>query len=119
MRIHSGWATFIAGALLLSGCAGERIEMATSTPSQVSASAAAVRAKELRIGAPYATSSKADVIRRGIALDVPFVRTLSCMKPAGEGHCGTCSKCRERHDAFVEAGVADGTTYASVEFTRL
>ncbi len=51
MRIHSGWATFIAGALLLSGCAGERIEMATSTPSQVSASAAAGRAKELRIGA--------------------------------------------------------------------
>ena len=24
-------------------------------------------------------------------------------------HCGVCSKCRERHDAFVEAGIADPT----------
>jgi 7-cyano-7-deazaguanine synthase in queuosine biosynthesis len=33
-------------------------------------------------------------------------------------HCGTCSKCRERHDAFVEAGVADTTTYADTSFLR-
>jgi 7-cyano-7-deazaguanine synthase len=33
------------------------------------------------------------------------------MKP-GDGHCGTCSKCRERHDAFREAGVDDPTEYA-------
>jgi len=75
-------------------------------------------AHDIRIDAPYATSSKADVIRKGIALGVPFEHTLSCMKPAGETHCGTCSKCRERHDAFVDAGVSDETTYASVEFTR-
>jgi len=75
-------------------------------------------AHDLRIDAPYATSSKADVIRRGIALGLPLEYTLSCMKPAGEGHCGTCSKCRERHEAFLEAGVADPTVYASVAFTR-
>jgi 7-cyano-7-deazaguanine synthase len=75
-------------------------------------------AHPLEVDAPYASSSKADVIRRGIALGVPFELTLSCMKPAGQTHCGTCSKCRERHDAFLEAGVADPTTYASVEFTR-
>jgi 7-cyano-7-deazaguanine synthase in queuosine biosynthesis len=27
-------------------------------------------------------------------------------------HCGVCSKCRERHDAFLEAGIADPTPYA-------
>ena len=75
-------------------------------------------AHALQIDAPYAQSSKADVIRRGIALGVPFELTLSCMKPVGSMHCGTCSKCRERHDAFVEAGVRDPTTYDSVAFTK-
>jgi 7-cyano-7-deazaguanine synthase len=82
-------------------------------------------AHDIRIDAPYATSTKADVIRTGLALGVPFEFTLSCMKPVvrevqevREVHCGTCSKCRERHDAFVEIGVSDPTTYASVEFVR-
>ena len=75
-------------------------------------------AHDLEVEAPFATSSKAEVIRKGIALGVPFEHTLSCMKPAGEQHCGTCSKCRERHDAFVEAGVPDPTVYENVAFTR-
>ncbi len=72
----------------------------------------------LRIDAPYAASSKSDVIRRGAALGVPFELTLSCMKPAGLRHCGTCSKCRERHEAFAAAGFPDPTTYESEVFTR-
>jgi 7-cyano-7-deazaguanine synthase len=75
-------------------------------------------AHALQIDAPYANSSKTDVIRKGAALGVPFESTLSCMKPVGTMHCGTCSKCRERHDAFLDAGIADPTTYDSVMFTR-
>jgi 7-cyano-7-deazaguanine synthase len=75
-------------------------------------------AHDLRVDAPYATSSKADIVRKGLALGVPFEFTLSCMKPAGDRHCGTCSKCRERHDAFLDAGVGDPTTYDSEVFTR-
>jgi len=56
--------------------------------------------------------SKAEVIRRGAALGVPFELTLSCMNPQpGPRHCGACSKCRERHDAFVAAGLTDPTVY--------
>ena len=94
-----------------------------ATPAFRAAMAAALSlglARPLHIDAPYATTSKADVIRRGAALGVPFELTLSCMNPpfdpAGSPsalHCGECSKCRERHDAFVAAGVADPTAYAS------
>src|SRR5262249_25606271 len=78
-------------------------------------------AHDLRIDAPYADTSKSDVIRKGAALGVPFALTLSCMAPSGDAdamHCGVCSKCRERHDAFVEAGVEDPTTYADQRFVR-
>jgi 7-cyano-7-deazaguanine synthase len=79
-------------------------------------------AHDLQVDAPFAAMQKADVIRRGAAIGVPFELTLSCMSPVAGSplprHCGTCSKCRERHDAFVEVGVADPTEYESVAFTK-
>jgi 7-cyano-7-deazaguanine synthase len=66
----------------------------------------------IAIEAPYAQRHKADVIRMGAGLQVPLELTLSCMQPVNGMHCGRCSKCRERRDAFVEAGVAYPTTYA-------
>jgi 7-cyano-7-deazaguanine synthase len=66
----------------------------------------------IAIDAPYSHLHKAEVIRRGAALGVPFELTLSCMQPVGGSHCGRCSKCRERRDAFLEAGIVDPTKYA-------
>lgn len=66
----------------------------------------------IRIDAPLLAMRKADVIRRGRTLGVPFELTLSCMQPRDMRHCGRCSKCRERRDAFREAGVEDPTEYA-------
>jgi 7-cyano-7-deazaguanine synthase len=67
----------------------------------------------LRIEAPFASLHKEDVIRLGASLGVPFELTVSCMKPSGGSHCGLCSKCRERRDAFAAAGIADPTEYAT------
>jgi len=82
--------------------------------------------RRLQIEAPYADTEKAEVIRRGAALGVPFELTLSCMNPPESAlsslqsalHCGECSKCRERHDAFIEAGIADPTAYVSTANLR-
>ncbi|MDE3155076.1 MAG: 7-cyano-7-deazaguanine synthase [Acidobacteriota bacterium] len=70
-------------------------------------------AHPLTIDAPFADRHKSDVILIGRELGVPFDLTLSCMSPEGGGHCGRCSKCRERHDAFHEAGLPDPTIYAT------
>lgn len=66
----------------------------------------------LQVDAPFMTTHKHDVVRLGVALGVPLALTLSCMNPQQGQHCGRCSKCRERRDAFREAGVADPTGYA-------
>jgi 7-cyano-7-deazaguanine synthase len=69
-------------------------------------------AHDLEIAAPFLEKRKADVTRLGVELGVPLALTLSCMNPREGRHCGTCSKCRERRDAFLAAGVEDATTYA-------
>jgi 7-cyano-7-deazaguanine synthase len=70
-------------------------------------------AHEIGIDAPFAGMHKSDVVRLGLELGVPLELTLSCMNPDGGRHCGLCSKCRERRDAFIQAGVADPTAYAT------
>ena len=71
---------------------------------------------DVRIAAPFRTLGKAEVVGLGRSLGVPFELTLSCMSPVPDGasavHCGRCSKCRERLQAFDEAGVADPADYA-------
>jgi 7-cyano-7-deazaguanine synthase len=70
-------------------------------------------AHALEIAAPLVTMHKADVVKLGAELGVPLELTLSCMNPSDGRHCGMCSKCRERRDAFREAGVEDRTEYAT------
>ena len=70
-------------------------------------------AHEIGIAAPFAEMHKSDVVRLGLELGVPLELTLSCMNPVRGVHCGRCSKCRERRDAFIEIGAPDPTEYVT------
>ena len=79
-----------------------------ATPAFLAAMSSALSlglAHPIAIDAPFAGMSKAEVIRLGRDLGVPLALTLSCMNPAGGQACRRCSKCRERIDAFAEAGI--------------
>ena len=57
---------------------------------------------------PLIALTKADIIRRGLALGVDFSLTYSCYDPAPDGApCLRCDACQLRQKGFAEAGVTD------------
>jgi 7-cyano-7-deazaguanine synthase len=75
------------------------------------ATRAGVEGRPLRILAPLLELSKADIIRRGLALGVNYGLTLSCYDPQPDGRpCGRCDSCRLRAKGFSEAGAVDPAT---------
>lgn len=67
--------------------------------------------RAVRIVAPLLGDTKADIVRRGHALGVPFALTLSCYDPAPRAGrwraCGRCDACRLRARGFQQAGLLD------------
>ena len=61
------------------------------------------------VEAPYRGGSKSQLIRTHSHL--PLELSLTCVAPSNGKHCGDCNKCRERREAFAEAGVQDKTRY--------
>jgi len=67
-----------------------------------------------KIHAPLITLTKAEIIRRGLALGIDYGLTHSCYDPTPEGlACGRCDSCRFRLKGFAEAGATDPLRYAS------
>jgi len=65
-------------------------------------------ARRLKIHAPLIELTKAQIIRRGLALGVDYALTSSCYDPGPEGApCGGCDSCVLRQKGFAEAGEAD------------
>lgn len=63
---------------------------------------------KLKIHTPLLHLSKADIVRLGVELGVPFGLTHSCYDPTPGGEpCGACDSCLLRAKGFREAGVAD------------
>jgi 7-cyano-7-deazaguanine synthase len=65
-----------------------------------------------RIVAPLIGLTKADIVRRGVELGVPFELTHSCYDPEDGAACGRCDSCRIRRRGFEAAGVSDPIPYA-------
>ena len=66
--------------------------------------------KEIQLRRPYVGIDKAEIVRVGAALGVPYEETWSCYK-GSDMHCGVCGTCVERREAFDLAGVEDPTAY--------
>ena len=76
------------------------------------ATKAGVEGERFHVRTPLIELSKAQIIRRGMALGVDYSLTVSCYQADAEGRaCGRCDSCRLRAKGFAEAGVADPTRY--------
>jgi 7-cyano-7-deazaguanine synthase len=69
-----------------------------------------VEGKTIRIKAPLLCLSKADIIKTGHKLKVPFADTWSCYR-GGRKACGKCDSCILRLKGFKEAAVKDPLSY--------
>lgn len=60
--------------------------------------------------APLVELTKAEIVRKGVELGVPFELTWSCYRNETAA-CGRCESCRLRLEAFAEADVTDPIHY--------
>jgi len=65
-----------------------------------------VQGDPVRIKTPLLYKTKAQIVRLGAKLKVPFALTWSCYK-GGRHPCGKCDSCLFRRKGFKEAGLED------------
>ena len=73
---------------------------------------AGIEGKGVEIRAPFLFMTKAEIIKKGAELGVPFHLTHSCYDPNEQGvACGQCDSCLIRRSGFKEAGIKDPIPY--------
>lgn len=76
------------------------------------ATKAGVEGTQTTIHAPLIQLTKAEIIKKGLALGVDYSLTSSCYDPDILGRaCGKCDSCRLRLQGFAEAGAKDPIEY--------
>ena len=74
---------------------------------------AGIEGRCFQIHTPLIKFSKAEIIRKAVALGVDLSLTHSCYDPTSEGlACGECDSCLLRLKGFREAGTKDPIPYA-------
>ena len=66
--------------------------------------------RQLEVKAPFVGMTKAQIVKTGLELQVPYELTWSCY----EGHekaCGRCGTCIDRRNAFLQNHVTDPVPY--------
>ena len=72
--------------------------------------------EKLKIHTPLIQLSKADIIRKGIELEVDYSLTLSCYNLGEEDTaCGICDSCLLRLKGFSQAGLKDPINYRKLK----
>ncbi len=72
------------------------------------------KTSHFRIHTPLIELTKAEIIKRGTALKVPYQLTHTCYSPTAEGiACGRCDACQLRRKGFVDAGLVDPVKYVN------
>jgi len=116
LSVAIGWAVSLKyDAVAYAAHAGDHTIYPDCRPAFAEAMARAAGVcdwRPIKLHCPFIDKSKADLVRRGAELGVPFEKTWSCYR-GGELHCGRCGTCTERREAFRLAGVADPTEYSS------
>jgi 7-cyano-7-deazaguanine synthase len=73
---------------------------------------AGAEGNRIEVRTPLLKMTKAEIIRLGMTLGVPFHLTHSCYDPVGTVACGRCDSCLIRKQGFATAGVVDPIPYA-------
>ena len=73
---------------------------------------------KVTVVAPLINMNKAEVVKTGLAINVPYELTWSCYE-GGEKACGTCGTCIDRINAFKANGVEDPIEYEDNNLKKL
>ena len=60
----------------------------------------------LKVEAPFINMNKAQIVKKGLELEVPYELTWSCYE-GGDKPCGKCGTCIDRAKAFEANGITD------------
>ena len=69
-----------------------------------------IEGRPIQIYTPIINMTKAQIIKRGTKLHVPYGLTWSCYN-RGEKACGVCDSCKLRLQGFAENGISDPIEY--------